>query len=106
MNFSTRYLEEGEHLMTLKDERYCCPFCSNGETIEFRKRYNTASEKEIYYLICDEGCFTYNVGKIDRIAFLFKGWEFREKRMKVKARQYFKKFIEYNEGKEDFLTAR
>lgn len=102
----SKYLIEGEYLATFKDERYRCPFCSQGETIDFRKRYNSASQKEIYYLICDDGCFTYNVGKVERKVFLFKGWEFREKRMKVKARQIFMKFIEHIDGKQDYLIAR
>lgn len=99
--------EESKNIYVFKDERYCCPFCSHGDTIFYRERYNSASKEIIYYLQCDESCFSYVVGTMDRNTLKVKDcFEKRESELFKIAEDYFNKFIEYCEGKEDFIVAR
>jgi len=93
-------------IKTFKHKDYCCPFCSHGETIQF-KVYTDYRGRLLgtyirAYLECSEGCMSYGIFEKT----FCKGYDDREKipSMINCGLEVFKKLILFTKDRTEFIT--
>lgn len=93
---------------TFKHKDYCCPFCSHGETVQFKvyTHYRGRLQGTYIraYIECSETCMSY--GLFERS--FCHGWTEEEKIENImqKGIEVFKKLILFTKDMTDFITVK